>query len=271
MKKHTLQRILSLLVFVGLFTSGPLPAHAVDYYFFSTLPDGGIGGIRDGEAGIGSRPTVAGVTPDGSILNPGVDVGPAVEFRFSSSLVFDPTDRIFIRGDKPVRIIVTGDIVIPNGMRIDASPAPNARGTGGGGLGGDAGRGGDGGLAKLGGELGRGGDGGTGSTGFGGTGNIGRIGQPGLPGGDGGNGSNGTANFGRAGFNNSGGIAGVAIASGGAGGAGAQPSVLLSFGGVGGDTFTMRNGGAGQSTPGFAPSGGLGENGTNGPNGGGGR
>ena len=81
-------------------------------------------------------------------------------FRYEGDLIFESNDKIFAGGDKPIRIWVNGDVVIPAGMIIDASGTISGafagrRGAGGGTAGAprSGGSGGSGGRGILGAAL----------------------------------------------------------------------------------------------------------------------
>ncbi|MGJ8723186.1 MAG: choice-of-anchor Q domain-containing protein [Roseibacillus sp.] len=136
---------------------GLLPA--TDYIFITNQ---GYVGVQSGQF-IQPVSTVEGLAPTFSVGSDG-----AREYSFDGDLIFESNDSIVFRTlgssgiDRPVRIIATGNIVIPDGMVVDASAfglagiaggGDGGRGSGTGGAGGDGGNalsgasGGDGGLA----------------------------------------------------------------------------------------------------------------------------
>ncbi len=211
-----------------------LPARAVDYYFNSEGRR-----IEQANGSAFSPQAVAGVNAvlHGAGISAVIAGDDVAEFTFPATLSLPAGDRIFFRGRPPVRIIVQGNLTIPSGAVVDATPG--AGGPGGPGINSNisGGAGGNG--------LGTGGDGGTGGTGpAGGARGLGGAGggittpQPGMPGGagvagaTGVDGGAGSARAGGDGFEQPGsGALGVFSGEGGAGGAGGISSGIPAAGG----------------------------------------
>ena len=63
---------------------------------------------------------------EGVALNRVVDKPDAVEFHFGSSLTFDIGDVVSFRGAKPSRILVNGNVTLPAGATMSATPFSSA-------------------------------------------------------------------------------------------------------------------------------------------------
>lgn len=172
-----------------------------EYYFFT---DPWEVGVQNG-GGIERGGPVAGVTP--IIFQ---ELSGERTFVFPGDLIFESDDSI--RFDRlhtaagiarPVRIQVFGDLVIPEGMVVDASARGRESFAGGGQGGNGSQTGGSGGQPGAGGVKGTGGAGGAGEVFAGADARFGKIGTEGSVGNDGGRGGEGLVRNGKNGYGTS--------------------------------------------------------------------
>jgi len=133
----------ALILFTLILTL--VPSHATEYVFNTSSGTVSVGGT--------SVTQVEGVS-----FTQTLNANGEREYHFASSLVFESDDRVLIAGNRPARILVTGNIEVPDGMTIKAITGGGG-GIGGSGTntGGDGGGGGAGGAKALGGDFGTGG------------------------------------------------------------------------------------------------------------------